>query len=319
MGECAGVKDPQPGEWWQYTDDEYPKGFRLFIVGRKLNGSLICQNSSGAADIYTVSGDEWRHLPNCTGFDWVEETYPQYWTSLDNPETSDIVYAIQTGPAERGDFSYVHVDGSVWEAGDNCRWSATGRDRITKEQAEELREERRQNEWVVQDRVAARPGIDERRFTHLSELRPHSWGEVKASYSAGLMHGDVKNNERIEVRCRRKYLPPLPEEKVGSSPFTAQEIEHERARRDAEFACETGRMDPSAAFNYMRATENSSREIDAAGQDVPKKRKEDVLFHEVVIFRLGGRQLAWMENPGGMETTGNVRRVMIEVRNDRSA
>jgi hypothetical protein len=318
MGECGGVKTPQPGEWWRcLVTDEI-----VFVCGFDAEGDPVYSQHKGTSvdcDKMLDFLSDHEHLPNCTGFDWVEETYPQYWTSLDNPETSDIVYAIRTGPAEWGDFSYVYVDGSVYTISEFCRWSAAGRDKITKEQAEELREERRQNEWVVQDRVGARPGIDERRFTDLSELRPQSWGEVKASYSAGMMHGDVKNNERIEVRCRRKDLPPMTEEKVGSSPFSTQEIEHERARRDAEIACETGGMDPSAAFNYMRATENSSRVIDAAGQDVPKKRKEDVLFHEVVVFRLGGRQLAWMENPGGMETTGNVRRVMIEVRNDREA
>jgi hypothetical protein len=169
MGECGGVKTPQPGEWWRcLVTDEI-----VFVCGFDAEGDPVYSQHKGTSvdcDKMLDFLSDHEHLPNCTGFDWVEETYPQYWTSLDNPETSDIVYAIR-----------------------------------------------------------------------------------------------------------------------------------------------------SAAFNYMRATENSSRVIDAAGQDVPKKRKEDVLFHEVVVFRLGGRQLAWMENPGGMETTGNVRRVMIEVRNDREA
>jgi hypothetical protein len=241
MGECAGVKSPQPGEWWQFSDDEYPKGFRLFIVGRKLNGSLMCQNSSGAADIYTVSGDEWRHLPDCTGFDWVEETYPQW--------------IIRKPPCTFHNGGYV------------------------------LRKSKTEGAHFLQD----------------GSKKDFEWGadsQLHVNEGAWL----VVTQAEAEATVKKP-----------------EEIEHERAKRDAELACETGRMDPSAAFNYMRATENSSREIDAAGQDVPKKRKEDVLFHEVVIFRLGGRQLTWMENPGGMETTGNVRHVPIEVRNDREA
>jgi hypothetical protein len=67
------------------------------------------------------------------------------------------------------------------------------------------------DDWVTQDRVGARPGIDERQFTVING-KPQGWDEVKSSWSAGMMHGDVKCGETIEVRCRRKDLPPLPAE-----------------------------------------------------------------------------------------------------------
>lgn len=61
-------------------------------------------------------------------------------------------------------------------------------------------------DWVVQDRVPARVGVDERRFITPSG-HVQSWGEVKESWSAGMMHGEKKAGETIEVRCRRKDFP----------------------------------------------------------------------------------------------------------------
>jgi hypothetical protein len=63
------------------------------------------------------------------------------------------------------------------------------------------------NDWVVQDRVPARKGIDERAW---DDGRPLNWAD------AGLMlwkpmptHGTKHNTKILHQRCRRKDLPPL--------------------------------------------------------------------------------------------------------------
>jgi hypothetical protein len=64
-----------------------------------------------------------------------------------------------------------------------------------------------QQDWVVQNIVPAREGVDERRFTTVSTGYVEDWHPVKATWSAGLMHGDIKCGQRIEVRCLRRDFP----------------------------------------------------------------------------------------------------------------
>lgn len=68
------------------------------------------------------------------------------------------------------------------------------------------------DDWVVQDRVPARAVIDERRF-HEKDYRGE-WMPV-GKYSAGMENGKQYEGAMIEVRCRRKDLPPIPEESKG--------------------------------------------------------------------------------------------------------
>jgi hypothetical protein len=63
-------------------------------------------------------------------------------------------------------------------------------------------------EWVTQDRVPARVGIDYQRW---SDWMDDEAIEVRSGFtSVGMMHGDTKQDEiRLELRCRRKDLPPI--------------------------------------------------------------------------------------------------------------
>ena len=199
----SDVKKPIAGEWWECTD-----GFRLFVVGKKLNGSLLCQTDCGAIEVYAIGGDEWKHLPDCNGWNWKLEVFPQYWTTLDRdsklPESA--AFVIRTNKINWN---------IVWKNGHEgicmgavSKWSPSGRTQITKEQAEALLLPKESPEdWFVQDRVPARAGVDERRFTTVSTGYMEGWNEVKDSWSAGLMHGSERGGQTVEVRCRRKDLP----------------------------------------------------------------------------------------------------------------
>lgn len=64
MVEHSGVKEPKAGQWWQYN------GVRVFVVGLKLNGHAVCEYRDGALATLVV-GDSWKHIPDCTGFDYM--------------------------------------------------------------------------------------------------------------------------------------------------------------------------------------------------------------------------------------------------------
>lgn len=65
------------------------------------------------------------------------------------------------------------------------------------------------DDWVTQDRVPARPGIDERQWVQYDGTAL-GWVPVKKIGWSGMKHGDVIHGDRLELRCRRKDLPPLP-------------------------------------------------------------------------------------------------------------
>jgi hypothetical protein len=66
-----------------------------------------------------------------------------------------------------------------------------------------------QEEWVTQDRVPARPGIDKERWFDKCGTPTGPWEYSRSNYRR---HGDTEGTDyRVELRCRRKDLPPLPE------------------------------------------------------------------------------------------------------------
>ncbi len=66
-------------------------------------------------------------------------------------------------------------------------------------------------DWVTQDRVPDRPGIDE--WNRTWDGRPTVW-EPSLKNEERYMHGHVctATGSVFKVRCRRKDLPPLPQE-----------------------------------------------------------------------------------------------------------
>jgi len=129
-------------------------------------------------------------------------------------------------------------------------------------------------DWVTQDVVPARAGIDERRFTG-EDGRVYGWGEVKTCYSAGLMHGQVFNREKVEVRCRRRDYPvvqatpdvrPNPEQCMTTE-FTTQPAP---ARTKSEWTFGTpaikghyliSRMDPALNYDEVFCCTFTEKEI----------------------------------------------------------
>lgn len=75
-------KTPQAGEWWE-TCRRKDKEL-VFIVGIKTCGHVIYETKDGYHTNGFSNWKGWHHLPDCTGWDWEPETFPQYWTANNN-------------------------------------------------------------------------------------------------------------------------------------------------------------------------------------------------------------------------------------------
>lgn len=82
-------KSPQIGEWWDR------EGFRVLIVGRKLNGKVITETVGGF--LGTMRDEEqWVHVPECDSFDWKPETFPQWYAKSCGGPYADCDHIMRT-------------------------------------------------------------------------------------------------------------------------------------------------------------------------------------------------------------------------------
>lgn len=89
------------------------------------------------------------------------------------------------------------------------------------------------DDWVTQDVVVRRVGVDECRWISIELNQELPWVPTCSKDLAGLKHGSVNHPWRLEVRCRRKDLPVKPTETLLSSggPYVARS-EYERVQYD---------------------------------------------------------------------------------------
>jgi hypothetical protein len=141
------------------------------------------------------------------------ETFPQYWTAINNS-----LYAYcERFAADK--YRLIMRDGTV---GPDSPWFPdSGRDRkqITKEEAEALAVTPQvkitpvesPDDWVTQDRVPPRDEIDEYLISGLHYV----WQPKKKHERVEMKHGDFVgfNTGKLQVRCRRKDLPVMPQPK----------------------------------------------------------------------------------------------------------
>ena len=68
---------PVAGQW--YAEGES----RFYCVGISTDGCFVFQSSNGYSFAYHKDdAKKLTHLPDCTGWDWQPETFPQYWKDL---------------------------------------------------------------------------------------------------------------------------------------------------------------------------------------------------------------------------------------------
>ena len=205
-----------PGQWYR-LNGHHGCDQIVFLIGFRRNGLAICEVDECATSAVYVDKNEWEHLPDCDSFDWQPEAFPQWYVCGNNHGWGITAYVVRDTSKT---YFCVEANGETKESADytwdqelvTCGFwkqvtQAEAESRVNKPEPVESPED-----WVTQDRVGARPGIDERRFTALVTGQVQPWNEVKTSWSAGMMHGDERGGEKIEVRCRRRNLPPMPHE-----------------------------------------------------------------------------------------------------------
>ena len=121
------VRQPQAAQWWEC------KGTRVRIIGVKSDGQIVYELSDESVGVMSVNvADSWQHLPECTGWDWKPEVFPQYWTAINSLQ---FAYCLRTAPDK-----YVMITRDGTAAPENNWYPDTNRDReqITREQAEAM-------------------------------------------------------------------------------------------------------------------------------------------------------------------------------------
>lgn len=109
---------PQPGQWWGCDNHGTASLTIVYITGKDHTGRLLYELISGEILTDCTGWNGWKHLPNCTGFDWVEPVYPQYYIPKDTDYQSGygkvIAYVIRR---THNHGSTYHVDGTTfnWE------------------------------------------------------------------------------------------------------------------------------------------------------------------------------------------------------------
>ena len=205
-------KKPQAGEFWEWA------GERLRIIGTRNDGRIVGENQAGGLEMSCHIFDM-THLPDCDSFDWQPETFPQFyrgdrWSNYDAYVRFDSAdkcgTAVYVDGKEQECKHYIFAD--IHECIRLDSWKkltqAEAESRVKKPEPVES-----PDDWVTQDRVPDRPGIDQWRRVW-PRVKPDDWQDSSHSSSTFYKHGDTCRISKsvFEVRCRRKDLPPLPQE-----------------------------------------------------------------------------------------------------------
>ena len=99
---------PEVGQWWVNVVGDPPRVHKtgiVFFVGRDSKGRLLWEDCQGHIETdYNLDWSNWHHEPACTGWDWVPETFPQW-------------YSYKTGLFESNNDPYlIRVDSDVKQA-----------------------------------------------------------------------------------------------------------------------------------------------------------------------------------------------------------
>lgn len=201
-------KKPQAGEFWEWS------GVRLRIVGTRMNGSIVAEHECGHLEFGCRIFDM-KHLPECDSFEWQPETFPQ-WYVCGNPigwgftayvvrDTASTYFCVEESGRESRNSAYKWDQSLVTSVAWKQVTQAEAEVRIKKPEPVES-----PDDWVTQDVVPFRPNIDQRRWVTVTGGVACDWEFVDEINTAQpVVHGALnKCSNRLEIRCRRKHLPP---------------------------------------------------------------------------------------------------------------
>lgn len=195
----AEKKTPQPKEWW-FADNGTG---RVYICGLTQGGVPICQARPGD-DVYADDEWEaWHHEPRCTGWDWVPPVVP------DPGEGYRLIDKTKDTP-EPGDEYWTRGGGWIPRADPEDPFTSMD---VYRRKVKPVSPPEPSYSYVTQDRVPARPGIDQRRWVNSDGMvmaRDNDWTDCEGSVADSgdmVRHGYEYCGSRLELRCLRKDLP----------------------------------------------------------------------------------------------------------------
>ena len=204
-------KKPLAGEWWEKD------GCRVRVVGHRLDGAAITETHGGFIGLLRVI-EGWKHLTGCDSFEWQPETFPQWYVSgCDEPWIAHAyLKRISCNTYERYRHNGEKDTNEIWGGPENGIVSGGYWKQVTQAEAESRIKKpepvESPDDWVTQDRVPDRPGIDQWRWVYGGKSEG-DWRDTRSDSDIYLKHGYVDAAmDRFEVRCRRKDLPSMPQE-----------------------------------------------------------------------------------------------------------
>ena len=192
-------KQPQAGEWWQKEDT------RVFIIGTKKNGLTVGETECGNL-IPFMSIHGWQHLPECDSFKWQPEVWPKLYVHCD----ADCDWCVEQYKVDRIRVHRVTgVEDQPWVAMYSTNIADGTWIKVTEAEAlARVKPVESPDDWVTQDRVPPRHGIDQVQWS--------DWESSRWIYAGGDWHlpevhsyRDEEDDTVLHVRCRRKDLPPV--------------------------------------------------------------------------------------------------------------
>jgi hypothetical protein len=200
------LEEAEAGRWIEHVGDRLKIVYVNQSTGR---ACLECKNGR----LWIFSNFDGCELlpPECDSFDWQPETFPQYWTA----KNCDVAF-------NRRDSADKTV--RVMKDGREYRWAYSWEERIPSDYTQLTEAEalalldkpepvESPDDWVVQDRVPVRIGIDEFAWFWHDKQSLGPWRIASSAWAWDSYHRHGQNgvNATLHLRCRRKDLPPLPE------------------------------------------------------------------------------------------------------------
>lgn len=219
----SNAEEPKAGQWWLRDDERVMLiAFDERTIGNECSCPIIAYRTPRCGKWYGVNRFV-RRLPDDAGFDWKPEPEVVFpvWKAPNPDGLISVGYKKQLAyfrydDAESGET--FHKDGTSFRFSSGCLnhshlitvTQAEAEARVVKRKSAEPDHE----EWVTQDRVPARIGIDQEYWIRGAD--PIDWRDLAPIGPAAvskMMHGqkDVFGDTLL-LRCLRKHLPPFPEQ-----------------------------------------------------------------------------------------------------------
>ena len=284
MVEHTGVKWQGPKTKWVMVRCASRR--ILFFVGLDHEKEAVFIDEDN--DFCWLNENQVDELPDCTGFDYVPEPEPTYPIWCVPPVGGEVTSGYRKVVAyyrydSKNSGVTVHKDGSSFQWNEGSDLKPSGRRVVTQQEAK--KQVCDPEEWVTQDRVPDRPGIDQWRRVYTSAVYANTDWQYSAYGELRFMHGDTAETTEgvFEVRCKLKDYP-----KEVTTDSCVKQDQHKPTSRT------------------IGADGNDERE--AAKRSGP----EWITMFEIVREGALGREVVWVEHPGGLWQTGQTRFLRVK-------